>query len=1061
MLAHLPAAPHDRPPCPRGEALPDPQFEAFRLAVASRFRVERELGRGGMATVFLAEDLKNHRPVALKVLRREIASVIGGDRFRREIEIAARLQHPHILPLYDSDEAGGILYYVMPYVEGGTLKDRLIKGPEPSVAESLALARQVAQGLAYAHAQGLVHRDIKPANIFLSSDHAFVGDFGIVRIMGEAVTRSGQLTESDMVVGTPIYMAPEQLRGSADVDGRADQYSLACVLYEMLTGNPPSSAARGADTLQHSLRRARPELSRATTQAVTRALAQDRDARFATVAAFAEALESAMVIRIENLWPRFLRRVPPAVRWLAVGTAGLVIAWAAWFAPWPDAAGCTALSQSDTTTYAVFPFEYEDDTPPVGEEPLLAEALSRWGGVRVTDQFQLREAVERRSAGPMRLRDARDIACRVGVRRFVLGNVGAVPGSDSIRVSARLYDLGPEDLPLAGAGFHMASSLAGADALFGTLADSLLFRGSPPPEGLARAGTRVLAARQAFDSGQRALSAWDLPAADSAFRRAVMMDPAYAAGNLWLALVRGWQRREPALWLPAAQQAAGRAGDLRTSDSLMAQAVLAMGTGEIERACPIWRTLTRDEPRRFAAWYGLSQCLRGDSIVVRDRSSPSEWRFRSSYHEAQQAYLAAIRLLPTILASPENAVGALSNGFLYVTPTRHRKGQALPPDSGTFAAAPGWAGDSLVFLPWQRAPNVELWAPPAVNPAEAIRRQRLLLDTLALIWVTEAHASVDAHLAQVEAMALAVDPAAVDSARSARRYARDPASRVRVIDAEVRTLLQFGLPDRLDHLHRARALADSVLGDPELTAHADPAVVAGLAALTGRAGRAAAAARSSAARPDWDLPKPLLQAAPGLLMYAAMGGPKDSIQTLWRLTRDAIQQGLPEARRFERAMEDVGRPATMVFPAETLPSVFELRNKGDWLLTLQAAFADSGRAAIRRWRDSAAPTLVDNPSTFDTALPIAALLLAAGDTLLATRYLDHNLASIRFRSYESFGNPVELATMVRAMILRARLADRVGDAATARRWAGAVVTLWSGADDTFMPEIRRLRTMAG
>jgi hypothetical protein len=196
-------------------------------------------------------------------------------------------------------------------------------------------------------------------------------------------------------------------------------------------------------------------------------------------------------------------------------------------------------------------------------------------------------------------------------------------------------------------------------------------------------------------------------------------------------------------------------------------------------------------------------------------------------------------------------------------------------------------------------------------------------------------------------------------------------------------------------------------------------------------------------------------------MYAAMGGPTDSIFALWRLTRDAIDQGLPEGRRFERAMEDLGRPATMAFPAETLPSLFALRNKGDWLLTLQAAFADSGRRAVTRWRDSVGPGLADKPSTFDTAWPIARLLLAAGDTALATRYLEGLLSGIRFRSYQSFGNPVEIATMMQLMMLRARIAGQAGDVRSARRWAGAAVALWSDADETFLPEIRRLRSLAG
>jgi hypothetical protein len=309
-------------------------------------------------------------------------------------------------------------------------------------------------------------------------------------------------------------------------------------------------------------------------------------------------------------------------------------------------------------------------------------------------------------------------------------------------------------------------------------------------------------------------------------------------------------------------------------------------------------------------------------------------------------------------------------------------------------------------------------------------------------------------------MALAIDPAAIDSARGARQLARSASQRVAVMDAEVRTLIQFGTPDRADFLLRARQLADSVIRTPKLRQVAEPGVLTALAALTGRARLAAETSRPSAAGPDWDLPKPLLEAAPGLLMYSAMGGPADSIRSLWRRTRDAIEQGLTAERRLERSMEDLGRPATLAFPAETLASLFELRGMGDWLLTLQAAYAEGDRLAVLNWADSTASTGQFGVWTFDTVWPLSALFLAAGDTVHAIARLDASLGAIRFRPFSSFGSAVELATMVRSMMLRAELADRLGDAATARRWARAVTVLWDGADATFAPELDRMRALA-
>ena len=205
-------------------------------ALADRYRIERELGRGGMATVYVAEDLKHRRQVAIKVMRPELSASMGADRFLREVEIAAKLSHPNILPVYDSGEADGLLYYVMPLVEGESLPERMARDKQMPALEALRLAREVAEALAYAHARGIVHRDIKPANILLWAGHALVADFGIARAMessGEALTQTG------LAIGTPVYMSPEQATGATDIDGRTDIYALGCVLYEMLAGEPP------------------------------------------------------------------------------------------------------------------------------------------------------------------------------------------------------------------------------------------------------------------------------------------------------------------------------------------------------------------------------------------------------------------------------------------------------------------------------------------------------------------------------------------------------------------------------------------------------------------------------------------------------------------------------------------------------------------------------------------------------------------------------------------------------------------------------------------------------
>ncbi|MGH7428700.1 MAG: protein kinase domain-containing protein, partial [Candidatus Methylomirabilaceae bacterium] len=270
-------------------------LNALREALADRYVPERELGRGGMATVFLAEDLKHRRKVAIKVLHAEIAAAIGPDRFLREIEIAARLQHPHILPLYDSGAAGGFLYYVMPFVEGESLRDRLMREKQLSQEDVVRITSEVASALGYAHSRDIVHRDIKPENIMLSGGSAVVADFGIARAASAAEQQ--QLTQTGTVIGTPAYMSPEQGTGDPSIDGRSDQYSLACVVYEMLVGMPPFTGPNvQAIIARHSMDFVSPPsivrdtIPETMETALLRALAKVPADRFPTVIMFAEAL---------------------------------------------------------------------------------------------------------------------------------------------------------------------------------------------------------------------------------------------------------------------------------------------------------------------------------------------------------------------------------------------------------------------------------------------------------------------------------------------------------------------------------------------------------------------------------------------------------------------------------------------------------------------------------------------------------------------------------------------------------------------------------------------------
>ncbi len=266
-----------------------PQLES---GLSGRYRLERELGQGGMAVVFLAQDLRHDRKVALKVLRPDLSAAIGAERFLREIKLAAGLNHPHILPVYDSGEAGGLLFYVMPNMEGRSLRERLQRERQLPLSEALAITREVASALDYAHRHQVVHRDIKPENILLHEGSAMVADFGI----GKALSADASLTQTGMVMGTPTYMSPEQASGETDVDGRTDLYSLACVLFEMLTGEPPFTGATAQAIIAKRFISPIPkvrvtrDVPEAVDVAVSRALARTPVDRFPTAAQFIEAL---------------------------------------------------------------------------------------------------------------------------------------------------------------------------------------------------------------------------------------------------------------------------------------------------------------------------------------------------------------------------------------------------------------------------------------------------------------------------------------------------------------------------------------------------------------------------------------------------------------------------------------------------------------------------------------------------------------------------------------------------------------------------------------------------
>ena len=266
--------------------------------LGARYSIERELGRGGMATVYLARDVRQGEPVAIKVMHPNLADALDSKRFQREMGIAASLGHPLIVPLHDSGTAGGVLYYIMPYVEGESLYQRLQRERRLPLEDALRITHDVAAALGYAHSQRVLHRDVKPENILLAEAHALIADFGLARAIGAA--DYAKLTETGVIVGTLYYMSPEQLREDRDLDQRADIYSLGCILYEMLAGGPPYTGRSLTDVASRilrasipSVRRLRADVPAAVDQVISRAMAKVAAERFSTMEELAAALPQA------------------------------------------------------------------------------------------------------------------------------------------------------------------------------------------------------------------------------------------------------------------------------------------------------------------------------------------------------------------------------------------------------------------------------------------------------------------------------------------------------------------------------------------------------------------------------------------------------------------------------------------------------------------------------------------------------------------------------------------------------------------------------------------------
>jgi serine/threonine-protein kinase len=539
----------------------------LQAGLSGSYTLERELGRGGMATVFLAQDLKHDRPVALKVLHPDLAASLGPERFLREIKLAARLQHPHILTVLDSGDAGGRLWFTMPFVEGESLRDRLRRERQLPVEDGIRITREAAQALQYAHEHGVIHRDIKPENLLLTRDgNTLVADFGIARGLQAGGGTDDKLTDTGLVVGTPAYMSPEQASGDRTLDARSDVYSLGSVLYEMLAGEPPFSApsmqamiVKRLTEPPPSVRAARATVAEPVDQAIRKALAPLAADRFATVAQFAQALqagatattaERTVVVSAPSAAPppstagassAGRRRFPLAAAALVIG---LLVGGGALFA-WRRGHPDPAVADASERRIAVLPFENLGDSADAyfadGMTDAVRGKLTALPTMRVIGSNSSRQ-YKGTSRTPQ------EIGRELGVDYLLVGKVrwAKLPGGASrVQVSPELIDTRtadarwqrPFDAALTDV-FQVQADIAGqvAQALDVEL-------GSRQQQALAARPTQNLAAYDLYLKGQAQYAfgpgAATLRQAVRYFEQAVALDSGFVAAWVSLSISSG------------------------------------------------------------------------------------------------------------------------------------------------------------------------------------------------------------------------------------------------------------------------------------------------------------------------------------------------------------------------------------------------------------------------------------------------------------------------------------------------------------------------------------------
>ncbi len=886
--------------------------------IAGRYRLEREIGHGGMATVYLCLDEQTETHIAIKVLRPELGSAVVVERFLREIAFASELDHPQIPKVLDSGVIGDLPFYAMTYIEGESLRARLDRVKQLTIDEAVRITKEIIAPTAYAHRMGIVHRDIKPANILIGADRVYVLDFGVARAV--AASTGDSLTSTGIAIGTPAYMSPEQALADANIDARSDIYSLGCVTYEMIAG----------------------------------------------IAPFVGATAQAVMAR------RFVAPPPPL---------------------------------SETREFV-----------PASVELAVSRALCKAPADRWQTVSEFGDALTAQVAPPS-----------TAVQQVVLDR------------KRRRY------------GTAIAAAVLIAAGTMGFVAWSM-------------------AGRDRVAIGRRALERWDLPAAESAFGKAAR-DAGDAAGQLWMAQLLILKGAPVSDWAPLARKAADHKADLSPRDRLRAEALAAYASeSAIDRCGPLRKFASAADPAHpddFTPVVTFADCLEADRSVVPDSSTRSGYRFASSYQQAVSLYESVIDHNATN-GDVYRVIAPRLQRMLWTSRNDLRMGVMRGQSEAQFVAAPALVADTIVFEPFLLGGN------DAVKSDDDklnrfVARNIEELKNLAKAWTRAAPGDPDADESLAEALESAgqIDGAssALTSIRAARVAAANidepvPAKfvrRVRLANANVRLLLKSG------QFRGARMLADTAiawtqpagLGD-SLTDPVDD-LTEGMLAITGRLGRVIELEQKDAGDYLVRLRSGETKKLPGdlgaevlrLQTYSAFGAPADSIVALDARIRESLESLVSSAQAEDFRGAVLRYPLSLSVDAIGTKALASLGPSPDLFLNAVKAIDAHNIPLARKLADSLAvfrSGRAPGEITMDVVLQQSWLRAAVHDSAGAATSLDRALRGLTHAP----GNLLDGAKMgpalVRAMLMRSRLARASGDGATSSRWLLAAQELWANAD---------------